>query len=99
MEESFDYRDEDKLSKEEELDRVLRPKEFGDFAGQQKVSGVSWRQTLEIGKAIAAAGIRVARRKLQAYQFDTSIDCQSVTKSALACWLYWIIWQACLTIE
>ncbi|MEM7015417.1 MAG: glycosyltransferase [Verrucomicrobiota bacterium] len=34
------------------------------IAGQQKVSGVSWRQTLEIGKAIAAAGFRVAHRPM-----------------------------------
>lgn len=35
--EDFDYRDEEGLSKEEELDRVLRPKKFDDFSGQQKV--------------------------------------------------------------
>jgi len=35
--ESFDYRDEDALGKEEEIDKVLRPKQFGDFAGQGKV--------------------------------------------------------------
>lgn len=34
---SFDYRDEDESSKEEELDQVLRPKQFDDFAGQKKV--------------------------------------------------------------
>lgn len=34
---SFDYRDEEGLSKEEEIDKVLRPKQFSDFAGQQKV--------------------------------------------------------------
>lgn len=35
--ESFDYRDDDALGKEEEIDKVLRPKQFGDFAGQGKV--------------------------------------------------------------
>lgn len=34
---SFDYRDEEGLSGEEEIDKVLRPKQFSDFAGQQKV--------------------------------------------------------------
>jgi Holliday junction DNA helicase RuvB len=34
---SFDYRDEEEFSKEEELDQVLRPKMFSDFAGQGKV--------------------------------------------------------------
>jgi Holliday junction DNA helicase RuvB len=34
---SFDYRDDDALSKEEDIDKVLRPKQFGDFAGQGKV--------------------------------------------------------------
>ncbi|MCB9224642.1 MAG: Holliday junction branch migration DNA helicase RuvB [Crocinitomicaceae bacterium] len=37
MLESFDYRDEEEFSKEEELDQVLRPKLFHDFAGQSKV--------------------------------------------------------------
>lgn len=37
MEESFDYRDNESLRKEEEIDKVLRPKQFGDFAGQGKV--------------------------------------------------------------
>lgn len=37
LEESFDYRDEEALKKEEEIDRVLRPRQFGDFAGQGKV--------------------------------------------------------------
>lgn len=37
MEESFDYRDNEALRKEEEIDKVLRPKQFGDFAGQGKV--------------------------------------------------------------
>lgn len=35
--ESFDYREEEGLSKEEEIDKVLRPKKFSDFAGQKKV--------------------------------------------------------------
>jgi Holliday junction DNA helicase RuvB len=35
--ESFDYRDEEEFSREEELDQVLRPKLFSDFAGQAKV--------------------------------------------------------------
>ena len=36
--ESFDYRGEDNFpGKEEEIDKVLRPKMFHDFAGQQKV--------------------------------------------------------------
>lgn len=35
--ESFDYRDDEALGKEEEIDKVLRPKQFGDFAGQAKV--------------------------------------------------------------
>ncbi|MBI3134803.1 MAG: Holliday junction branch migration DNA helicase RuvB [Bacteroidetes bacterium] len=35
--ESFDYRDNEALRKEEEIDKVLRPKQFGDFAGQGKV--------------------------------------------------------------
>lgn len=36
--ESFDYRGEDNFpAKEEEIDKVLRPKMFHDFAGQQKV--------------------------------------------------------------
>ncbi|UKN00878.1 Holliday junction branch migration DNA helicase RuvB [Paracrocinitomix mangrovi] len=35
--ESFDYRDEENFSGEEEFDQVLRPKKFGDFAGQSKV--------------------------------------------------------------
>ena len=34
---SFDYRDDEEFSKEEELDQVLRPKKFTDFAGQRKV--------------------------------------------------------------
>ncbi|MBK8927473.1 MAG: Holliday junction branch migration DNA helicase RuvB [Crocinitomicaceae bacterium] len=35
--ESFDYRDDESLKKDEEFDQVLRPKVFGDFAGQGKV--------------------------------------------------------------
>ena len=35
--ESFDYRDDEAFEKEEEIDQVLRPKQFGDFAGQTKV--------------------------------------------------------------
>lgn len=35
--ESFDYRDDENLKKDEEFDQVLRPKVFGDFAGQGKV--------------------------------------------------------------
>src|SRR5690606_30330163 len=34
---SFDYRDEQEFSKEEEFEQVLRPKKFSDFAGQKKV--------------------------------------------------------------
>lgn len=34
---NFDYRDEESFSKEDEIDKVLRPKKFGDFAGQGKV--------------------------------------------------------------
>lgn len=34
---SFDYRDDDQFSKEEDIDKVLRPKMFNDFAGQSKV--------------------------------------------------------------
>ncbi|MBK9192375.1 MAG: Holliday junction branch migration DNA helicase RuvB [Crocinitomicaceae bacterium] len=37
MLDSFDYRDNESLKKEEEIDKVLRPKQFGDFAGQGKV--------------------------------------------------------------
>ena len=35
--ESFDYRDEEEESQDLELDQVLRPKYFTDFAGQKKV--------------------------------------------------------------
>jgi Holliday junction DNA helicase RuvB len=35
--ESFDYQENNDFSKEEEIDKVLRPKMFDDFAGQQKV--------------------------------------------------------------
>src|SRR6056300_810151 len=35
---SFDYRDEEQFSHQEELDTVLRPKSFDDFAGQKKVT-------------------------------------------------------------
>ena len=35
---SFDYRDDEQFSQEQELDTVLRPKFFGDFAGQKKVT-------------------------------------------------------------
>ncbi len=35
--ESFDYREEEEQSKDVELDQVLRPKSFIDFAGQKKV--------------------------------------------------------------
>ena len=34
---SFDHKDDEEFSKEEELDQVLRPKQFDDFAGQKKV--------------------------------------------------------------
>ena len=37
MEEDFDYREEGPDQTENELDKVLRPKSFGDFAGQKKV--------------------------------------------------------------
>jgi Holliday junction DNA helicase RuvB len=36
--ESFDYRDEEQFSGEQELEIVLRPKLFNDFAGQKKVT-------------------------------------------------------------
>ncbi len=36
--ESFDYRDEEQFSHEEEIEYVLRPKSFLDFAGQKKVT-------------------------------------------------------------
>lgn len=36
--ESFDYRDEEQFSHEEEIEYVLRPKTFNDFAGQKKVT-------------------------------------------------------------
>jgi Holliday junction DNA helicase RuvB len=36
--ESFDYRDEEQFSREEEFEYVLRPKSFNDFAGQRKVT-------------------------------------------------------------
>jgi len=36
--ESFDYRDEEQFSQEQEIENVLRPKSFGDFAGQKKVT-------------------------------------------------------------
>lgn len=39
------------------------------------------------GWFVSRKGILSARQKLQALKVDTSIDCQSVTKSALACWL------------
>ncbi len=35
--ESFDYRDEEETSQEQEFDQVLRPKTFSDFSGQKKV--------------------------------------------------------------
>jgi len=35
---TFDYRDEEQFSREEEFDTVLRPKSFGDFSGQKKVT-------------------------------------------------------------
>lgn len=35
--ESFDYREGDHSQQEEDIDKVLRPKMFDDFAGQQKV--------------------------------------------------------------
>ncbi|MEO9532402.1 MAG: Holliday junction branch migration DNA helicase RuvB [Crocinitomicaceae bacterium] len=34
---SFDFREDNDFSKQEEIDKVLRPKMFDDFAGQQKV--------------------------------------------------------------
>lgn len=34
---SFDYREESKSSSDQELEKVLRPKQFNDFAGQPKV--------------------------------------------------------------
>ncbi len=36
--ESFDYRDEEQFSQEEEFENVLRPKMFNDFSGQKKVT-------------------------------------------------------------
>jgi len=38
MEDEFDIRDDDFSSSDKELERVLRPKQFDDFAGQQKVT-------------------------------------------------------------
>ncbi len=35
--EDFDFRDDDSLGKEQEFERALRPKSFGDFSGQQQV--------------------------------------------------------------
>ena len=35
--ESFDYREDELSSKDNELDKVLRPKSFSDFSGQKKV--------------------------------------------------------------
>lgn len=35
--ESFDYREDEQPSKDNELDKALRPKSFSDFAGQKKV--------------------------------------------------------------
>jgi Holliday junction DNA helicase RuvB len=37
VDEDFDYRDEGPSQSENELDKVLRPKTFGDFSGQKKV--------------------------------------------------------------
>lgn len=37
MDEDFDYREEGPSQSENELDKVLRPKTFGDFSGQKKV--------------------------------------------------------------
>jgi Holliday junction DNA helicase RuvB len=37
LEESFDHRNEEEFSKETELDKALRPKQFSDFSGQPKV--------------------------------------------------------------
>jgi Holliday junction DNA helicase RuvB len=37
VDEDFDYREEGPSQSENELDKVLRPKSFGDFAGQKKV--------------------------------------------------------------
>src|SRR6056297_267349 len=42
---------------------------------------------LERGWFTSLAGLRDARRRLQAHRFDISIDCQGLTKSALAGWL------------
>jgi len=35
---SFDYRDDEQFSQEEEINTVLRPKTFNDFSGQKKVT-------------------------------------------------------------
>ena len=37
MEDSFDYRDEIEQNSDKEYDKVLRPQQLGDFAGQEKV--------------------------------------------------------------
>lgn len=42
---------------------------------------------LERGWFTSFRGIRDARRLLQQYRFEVTIDCQGLTKSALACWL------------
>lgn len=49
--ESFDYRDNEGFSQEEELEIVLRPKMFRDFAGQKKV-------TDNLGVFVEAAKLR-----------------------------------------
>jgi lipopolysaccharide heptosyltransferase I len=43
--------------------------------------------TLERGWFVSRRQRRAVRHQLRACRFDVSIDCQSVTKSALACWL------------
>jgi len=40
---------------------------------------------LERGWWVSSPAIRRLRRRLREYQFDAAVDCQSVTKSALAC--------------
>ena len=41
----------------------------------------------ERGWFTSPSGIRDARRELRSHKFDVTIDCQGLTKSAMACWL------------
>lgn len=42
---------------------------------------------LERGWYVKPAAILRTRRQLQSFNFEVAIDCQSITKTALACWL------------